>query len=258
MIIVKIQGGVGNQMFQWACGSSLAETNKTDLYLETTSYRYDAKRKFKLSGFNNIQKKLNSSVEILDGWVPRNINMVVDDFKTFDFPEGDLFLNGYWQSERYFSFNKEQIKSDFDLSEYSEVLSDFPELENSVSLHVRRTDYLASNGYHPVQDLNYYTGALELLNKDYEKIFIFSDDIDWCKQNIKFDNLVFIDNTDEFESLCLMSNTRHNITANSSFSWWAAWLNKNKDKKVICPKLWFGDITNLSTENIVPETWISI
>jgi hypothetical protein len=93
---------------------------------------------------------------------------------------------------------------------------------------------------------------------NYDQLLIFSDDIDWCKNNLQFKNMVFIENQNTFEDIWLMSLCKHNIIANSSFSWWGAWLNKKSDKIVIAPNDWFGPNSNLNTSNIVPQTWIKL
>lgn len=251
MIVIRVQGGLGNQMFQWACGRAEAIRRSTNLLLEVTPFRYDAKRKFQLNLFSNINSVLeNKKVALVDGWLPSGLLQVNDDFRTFQFPSGDLFLNGYWQSEKYFSDMRDIIKKDFDLTTYSSILANYPGINDGVSMHIRRTDYVTSGGFHPVQDLNYYQNALDVINGDYSHIWVFSDDIEWCKENIKFPNCHFVHNSNETESLLLMSKCRHNITANSSFSWWAAWLNDNVDKQVVMPSKWFGEVSNLEWTNI--------
>lgn len=258
MIILRIQGGLGNQMFQWACGRNLSIQRKSSLSVEVLSYQFDIKRSFRLNLFKNISKSLNLDVNIYDKWIPRGPQIVNDDFKTFSFPSGSVYLDGYWQSELFFKNNSKEIKKDFDLSDFYYIIDKFPQIKDSVSLHIRRTDYITSNGFHPVQPIDYYLNGLESLNKDYENIFVFSDDIDWCRENIKLKSCLFMDNQTDFESLCLMSHAKHNIIANSSFSWWAAWLNETPSKKVIAPKTWFGEASNLESNRITPETWILI
>lgn len=260
MIVMRVQGGLGNQMFQWACARALSKSRNKKIFLEITNYKFDARRKFQLNFFPHIHKLiLDKQVSLIDGWLPKGITQVNDDFQTFEFPDADsLFLNGYWQSEKYFKEIKDTIINDFTLDTYIDIKKDYPEIEKSVSLHVRRTDYVTSNGFHPVQSMDYYSRALDELKGDYARIYVFSDDISWCKENIKFDNCFFVDNDDVMQSLLLMKSCKHNVTANSSFSWWAAWLNQNKDKKVICPSQWFGEISNLNSEHVYPENCVII
>ena len=127
----------------------------------------------------------------------------------------------------------------------------------SISLHVRRTDYVTSNGFHPVQTVEYYNKAIETIGS-YDQILVFSDDINWCKENLNYDNVLFVENQDNLEDMWLMSLCDHNIIANSSFSWWGAWLNQNKDKIVIAPKNWFGSQSNLNDLDIIPNNWVKI
>jgi hypothetical protein len=126
-----------------------------------------------------------------------------------------------------------------------------------VSLHVRRTDYVTSNGYHPVQSIEYYKNAIDIIG-DYDYIFVFSDDIQWCKDNLKFKNMVFMEGFSDIEDLHIMSLCQNNIIANSSFSWWGAWLNIHPEKKIIAPTNWFGEQANLNTSDMIPSDWIKI
>ena len=128
-------------------------------------------------------------------------------------------------------------------------------MENTVSLHVRRTDYVNLQNYHPIAAIQYYKDALDLIEHD--KVVVFSDDINWCKKNFKFNNMVFIEGNSNIEDLYLMSMCNNNVIANSSFSWWAAWLNKNEYKKIVAPKVWFGPAAP-SDKDIIPDTWIKI
>jgi hypothetical protein len=128
---------------------------------------------------------------------------------------------------------------------------------NTVSMHIRRGDYVEANDFHPVQNIEYYEKALDMIG-DYQKLLIFSDDIEWCKTNLQFRNINFCDGFSPIEDMMIMSRCSHNIIANSSFSWWAAQLNENEKKKVIAPTKWFGPKLNLETKDIIPETWIKI
>lgn len=255
MILSRIQGGLGNQMFQWACARSLSLQRSCKFDLETITFRFDRLRKFRLDTFPNVRKLLEASEVLnyedysLNDYLPIN-----DNFQTFEFPEGNLLLNGYWQSEKYFAIHENVIRNDFDLSSFDYLVALFPDVSDSISLHVRRTDYLLSNDYHSVMSIDYYERAIDLIGRNH-KIFVFSDDIDWCKQNLIFDNIRFIDLENEFETMYLMSKAKHNIIANSSFSWWGAWLNSNSEKIVVAPTNWFGAAANLDSSNIVPEIW---
>ncbi len=132
--------------------------------------------------------------------------------------------------------------------------------DNTCSIHVRRGDYLNSPNHHPVQNMNYYMKAIKQMPKD--SIFlIFSDDISWCKANFPDvpEKFIFVEGNADYEDLLLMSLCKNNIMCNSTFSWWGAWLNKNPNKKVIAPSVWFGPAyANHNTEDLYCEGWIKI
>jgi hypothetical protein len=122
-----------------------------------------------------------------------------------------------------------------------------------ISIHVRRGDYLHQQYHHPICSAEYYSQAIDLINENIP-IVIFSDDINWCKENIKAD--FYIENNKNYEDLYLMTKAKHNIIANSSFSWWGAWLNKNPDKIVVAPGIWFGEgYLHLDLSDLIPEEW---
>jgi hypothetical protein len=261
MIITKIQGGLGNQMFQYAYGRYLSEKFEMQLLIDKKFYEQNLspKRYFLLNYFDDIDLDFDFDSIPKDMKIFRiDDNFKFKELKNLDKNFGYYFF-GYWQSEKYFIDSEKLIRNSFRAKpETVEKLSKISELNsNSVSLHIRRTDYLASNGYHPVQTIEYYKNALDLIG-DYDNLFIFSDDIDWCKSNLNFKNMIFRENHSEIEDLFLMSYCKNNIIANSTFSWWGAWLNNNKDKKVIAPAKWFGTEANLNEENIIPASWIKI
>lgn len=254
MIISRLQGGLGNQMFQWAYGRSLEIKYNTKLYLETSSYS-NTFRSYSMNKFPNMTSELFrpsniKCIEIVDSYFYNEIDL---DKKS------NYFLNGYWQSEQYFINIEDTIRKELAPSnEILEKLKKTPLLDtNTISIHIRRTDYVTSNGFHPVQSLEYYENAIKAIG-DYDYLFVFSDDIQWCKNNLTFNNIIFMEGLSDVEDLWLMSMCKHNVIANSSFSWWAAWLNNNPDKKVIAPNNWFGSQTNLNTSDLLPKEWIKI
>jgi hypothetical protein len=265
MIVSKIQGGLANQMFQWAYGKNLSLTHDINFYLDISFYKNQfgsTYRQFSLNKFPNLEYKI-----FQNNWHEDDkfdIKVLNDDlvFRQLNYSDtSHFYLNGYWQSEKFFYDNKETIIQclNFNSGFIEKIQIKYPHVFNYdvVSMHIRRTDYTTSNGYHPVQPISYYEQSLEILG-DYDYLYIFSDDIDWCKSNIKFKNVVFIEELEDVEDLWLMSLCKHNIIANSSFSWWGAWLNNNRDKKVIAPKKWFGDHVNLNTSDLLPYSWIKI
>ena len=143
------------------------------------------------------------------------------------------------------------------LEKKNELIEKYPmSTQGSVSLHIRRGDYV-SNWVHPVLPMDYYFSGLEIV-KNYENILIFSDDIEWCKENLKFKKSVFVENLSNIDSIWLMSLCENNIIANSSFSWWGAFLNSNNSKKIICPKNWFGVGSGIDSTSICPYDWTII
>lgn len=181
-----------------------------------------------------------------------------------------VYLKGYWQSEKYFLDYEDIIRYDFTLkhklsdesARYAQMITD----STSIGLHVRRGDYVnnpSTNDYHGVCSLDYYKKAVSIINdlNINPYFFIFSDDLAWVKENLDFiEKKVFIeldDNIPDCEEMYLLSQCNHNIIANSSFSWWGAWLNQNPNKVVIAPKRWFAD-TSIDTSDLIPKTWTRI
>jgi len=176
------------------------------------------------------------------------------------FESSVMFANSYFQSEKYFSHNRNSILEilspseehlDYITDKYGQVL------KNSTSLHVRRGDYLNLKHVHsPLYETDYYPKALSKISTD--SILVFSDDISWCKQNINDSRISFVENEEDYMDLYIMSMCDNNIIANSTFSWWGAWLNSNADKQVIAPSQWFGHSMNEPTEDLIPKDWIVI
>lgn len=153
-------------------------------------------------------------------------------------------ITGYLQTEKYFKHVEDEIRELLTFQDVVQKQADrlFPNVDTeTVSIHVRRGDYVDKQAYHPLCTPEYYQAAInEFTDRNYHFV-IFSDDQEYCKEFFGTqENILYIDNTNPFVDLCLMSMCNHNIIANSSFSWWAAWLNKNKGKKVIAPRQWFG------------------
>jgi hypothetical protein len=268
MVITKLQGGLANQIFQWSYGKYLSEKYNTPLYLDTTSYLNQVgitKREFSLNKFPNLKYQILPSDRNISNLSnePEKIKLqtISDNFNFNELNynnDSHYYLNGYWQSEKYFKDIEDNIRKELKIPKH--VLDKFSKLpinENNVSIHIRRTDYVKLNDYHPVQSIEYYQKGLDII-AEYDNIFVFSDDINWCKSNLQFDNMIFIEGFDDVEDLWLMSLCKHNIIANSSFSWWGAWLNNNPNKKVIAPDNWFGQKVNINTNDLIPENWIRI
>ena len=260
MINMTIMGGLGNQLFQWACARNLQEKYGHYIEYDYSFYSGQAWRSLHLDDFKNIiLNKVDVNYTLGNARINDGFNY--DNFIRYDLTQTQrkYHLYGYWQSEKYFKENEDIIRNNLDIDSDTKyyINNKYPFLDNEkvVSIHIRRTDYVTSNGYHPVQTISYYEQALDQL--EYDKVLVFSDDIPWCKQTLKFNNMVFAEDNTNVQDLYIMSMCDDNVVANSSFSWWAAWLNKNVNKKIIAPSKWFG-VGAPSYADIVPESWIKI
>lgn len=285
MIITELTGGLGNQMFQYAFGRYISYLNETPLKI---CYRVNKNfpRQYELFYFQIIEnfaskleifklKGLNKT-SLLNKIVNRFIfhkNLLLQKKYYYDksilescLNSKNIYLKGYWQSKNYFKGIEEIIKKEFTLKnrfikyklpEKSKILK-----TNSVSVHIRRGDYLSPSSLQNLGlcSLKYYEAAIAYI-KSKEKnpvFFIFSDDIKWVKTNLNIDlSLYYIENNPGYLDMHLMSLCKHNIIANSSFSWWGAWLNNNQEKIVIAPKKWFFK-KERENETPVLKNWIKL
>jgi hypothetical protein len=212
---------------------------------------------------NNIFSKIN--FKFLEGGFDK---FSESNFYFSEIPEIDnnLILSGYFQSEKYFKDYEKEIKDIFNFE--SDILNKYKDILNkkNCSLHIRRGDFLNLEKLHPVQDLDYYKKAISHFDND-TNFLIFSNDTEWCKLNLNkdvigSDNLFFIENNNPQDDLLLMSKCDSNIIANSTFSWWGAWLNQNPNKKVIAPLNWLGEeyskMIKFKYDDLIPKEWISI
>ena len=292
MVIFELIGGLGNQMFQYAAARSLSLRMKTSLRLDISTFEsYKLHQGFELGRVFNapIDVAGRHDLKRILGWkchpnarrfltrsalkVIRGKNFVVEPH--FDYwPEinrlnNNCYLSGYWQSEKYFIDYSEQIRSDFTfklpLNEENLKLLDQINQVNSVSLHIRRGDYISNPKaaeVHGTCPLDYYNSAVKHIAEKIEcpNFFIFSDDILWAKKNLKIDYphefLNGNQGAESYNDMRIMSMCKHNIIANSSFSWWGAWLNSNPNKIVVAPNQWFakGD----KTKDLIPSEWVRI
>ncbi len=257
-IIVDIVGpshinyGLGNQLFQVASALSYAKDHGFTAYfpcLRSPWYGQYTK---------NIFRKLNT-----DPIQERVLAYTEPSFYFSQLPvkeESLLISNSYLQSPKYFESNRQHILDTLNLAadeekylkdKYESFLSG-----ESCSLHVRRGDYLKSKNYHTcLWDTDYYRQALDLM--DAQTVLVFCDDQEWARDQFPQDKFTIVTEEDHLE-LFLMSYCKNNIIANSTFSWWGAWMNKNKDKKVISPAKWFGEAAKISPKDLIPENWITL
>ena len=270
-------GGMGNQMFQYALGRNLSLKHNVPLkfdlsFLKNRNMGSFVYRDYDLDLFNVVSDfNINTESQIFVASEP-HFHYSFDLVKSIDRLLNNnvsILLDGYWQSPLYFSDFENQIKQDFifidkieDSSEYIKEMLNKINYTNSILVNIRRTDYL-NTSFHGVMKMDYINNAKSVIESKVENphYFIFSDDIDWCKENIKFENMTIVDHSykgDRFGYyLQLMLNCKHFIIPNSTFAWWAAWLNNSPDKIVITPKQWFTD-NNINTNDIIPSDWIRI
>lgn len=293
MIIIKLQGGLGNQMFQYAFATILAKKKDSTLLIDTDFFKRVEKkpgftpRSFELNIFENAYLEANQiqlssffNLSFLDK-IKRKLKLnypKIYNESFFGFNQTALniktpvYLNGYFQSYKYYKAYEETIHQLFvfhtdKLDTRNKELLSIIKNTNTISVHLRRGDYVEdkmTQEFHGCCSQEYYSEAITLLVdrfKDFTLVF-FSDDTNWVKE--QFGNLpypkLFIDNNcddNDWIDMLLMSSCQHNIIANSSFSWWAAWLNKNTDKTVIAPKEWFKK-KELNIVSLIPDEWIKI
>ncbi len=296
VIIVNLKGGLGNQMFQYALGYTLSKNKKVPLYFDLRLMEEEkikpsprnVSRDFDLDIFG-IKKEIVSKKDLIRTiQFPNNyrlrkyISIILDNLNLFVFYEKkrlfnerifnnnfkNIYLDGLWQSEKYFrDFRDEILKIyNFEIIKEKEKNINFLkriDFSKSVCLNVRRTDFI-NNPEHNVVNINYYKNAVRnfrnILGDDF-KIYVFSDDLEWCKKNLKFNNIEFVEHEYAgykfYDYLYLMSSFKNFIIPNSSFGWWACWLSKYKDKVIMTPERWSGLIDECLID-IVPPSWIRV
>jgi hypothetical protein len=277
MIIAKLMGGMGNQMFQYAISRNLSLKYNVPLKIDLSFLQNKnmgpnfVYRDYDLNLFNVCEDFEVSLDNVIMVSQPQ-FNYSQDLIDSLEKPvrEGfNILLNGYWQSPLFFSDYESQIREDLKFKDDIEnqsgeikELLDKIKSSNSVMINVRRTDYLNTT-FHGVMEMDYINKAKELIESKVKNVnyFVFSDDVEWCKENIKYENMTIVDHSykgDKFGYyLQLMMNCKHFIIPNSTFAWWAAWLNNDSSKIVIAPKQWFTD-DNINTADLIPSNWIRI
>lgn len=260
MITVKLIGGLGNQLFQYAFGRSLSSDLNTELFFDLSHYDSEYAKSlrhefytlnyFKIEDINaeKFPNEIESSSK-LSYYKERDFNEITGfpSLKNFDALELPAHFEGYWQTEKYFMHNEKLIRKDFQFKtpikgKNKKIAKDISD-NNAVAMHIRRGDYLNYTKFGTCST-DYYKRSVEFIEKqvDNPKFFIFSDDHLWVKENIHIPHPTYrVTNNDVengHEDLRLMSLCNHFIIANSSFSWWGAWLSENKDKIVTTPQPW--------------------
>lgn len=291
MITIRLSGGLGNQMFEYAAARALALRNGTEVRLDL-AYLLDRTprpwpfritfREYELDIFlvaGTIAKKRETPLWFLGmpgtalDMLYRRIFKPRGTERQFQFdpsfltlPDG-TYLDGHWQSPKYFAGYEDVIRADFtfqdEMPDATRMLGDKIAEEESVCVHVRRADFIGSN--HEICDKAYYDRGIAELGKrtQIEKIYVFSDDTAWCKKHISFGAISVVVVGEEYAGrknsghLYLMQKCRHFVIANSSFSWWAAWLAHHAEKIVIAPRRWFRD-ERVDSSDIAPPEWIRL
>ena len=282
-------GGLGNQLFQYAMSRRIAYFEDSPIKLDPSEFQDYNLRKYRLSYFNIIEN-IASPDEIASLKKSRNKKMtllalgLIDKIQPYYWRSfikerhfhfdpnmlkvsGNAYLEGYWQSEKYFKDIENIIRSEFTLKhnpdplnkEIAQKIMD----SDSVSIHIRRGDYVlnaAINQFHGTCSLDYYYQAIDKIKTvvHHPHFFVFSDEPKWVQESLKIeDPVTFIAHNGpdkDYQDLWLMSLCRHHIIANSTFSWWGAWLCTNKDKKIFAPERWFNSSKH-NTDDLIPEAW---
>lgn len=292
MIIVRLMGGLGNQMFQYAFGRCLSERNNSEVKLDTSSFpeRTPANGSYVVRNYDldvfDISPQFATDIEIsslskrtsmplLDRLLNKALgykdSVVLEPHFHFspivhESPD-NRYLIGYWQSPKYFAEIESSIRREFSFREPPSVEAQrmLEQIEGvtSICVNVRRGDFV-TNPFHGSYGIDYFQAADAVLKEriaDYQ-YFVFSDDIEWCEANLEFDvPSTFVSHEyagSKFEDyLRLMSACKHFVIPNSSFAWWAVWFNQDPEKIVIAPKAWFQD-PKFDTRDLIPETWIRL
>lgn len=287
MVIVRLMGGLGNQMFQYATGRALADQRGCDLCLDLRNLKRDNLRDYQLSHYG-VRAEICSSSELLR-W-PYWARKIIAQLPTIglrrhwysepsftyseirDFGARTQMLDGYFQSERYFKFIADRLKQEFSprmtLPNAMEQIAQDIRVTNSVSIHVRAGDYMSDPGVaavHGVCSKEYYRQAIDIMRDRVldPKFFVFSDDMKWARTILDLPvESVWVEGNHRRPEvdIHLMSLCQHQIIANSSFSWWGAWLGSvghAGGQIVIAPEPWFND-ARLPDFDLVPERWVRL
>jgi hypothetical protein len=257
MISCKLAGGLGNYMFQIGAAASLAKEVDTTFVVDNRDI---------MQAHNNVSLYTNNWFRKITFGIP-TVEYIWEEGPQFEYDklplQNNLKLVGHFQSHKY--LNREVIVSLYNIDDLiaemcnnSETISSTLQKitqSDSVSIHVRRGDYLNLPLHHPTCTIEYYQSAIETVGtaKEY---FVFSDDYEWCVRH--FHTATVVHGFADWVDLYFMSKCKNNIIANSSFSWWGAWLNNNQDKRIIAPSVWFGPAKEFNTKDLLPMEWIRI
>ncbi|WP_322630147.1 alpha-1,2-fucosyltransferase [Halothiobacillus sp.] len=283
-IIVRLKGGLGNQIFQFARGYSLAIENHAELYLDLSYFHRDARHGgFMLRDWSLPASVHETSLGGIPSWLIRideklnyfgsrwlDVGLISENGRRSS-KRNRVIVDGYWQHVRFFENHERAIRAflqpTVELSDDASALKERIDLGSSaVALHIRRGDYLSdpsARQVHGVLGVEYYERAVRYIHSHVEDpyFFVFSDDIEWAESNLRLaDRMEFVRLTDSSPvvDMYLMSRCQHNVIANSTYSWWAGWLNASSQKTVVAPKNWFNDPVSNRNTSIVPPEWVRL
>ncbi len=280
-VISRLQGGLGNQLFQYAVARAMCLRLNAQMLLDDNALKNDPKRRCELGAFRFpstlpvVSRPDGGRTGLLARWFDR-VEILRE--KHFEFdpeivmlrPGTSLHLIGYWQTEKYFQAVADQIRADLQLAspldKKNQIMLDEISAVTAVSLHFRRGDYITEKhtaAYHGTPSEGYYRRAVAMMQERAPDVhlFVFSDEPQWVKDHFKPNAPMKVVDINSPESpaadLRLMSACKHHILANSSFSWWGAWLNPLVDRMVIAPNRWFQEAKS-NTVDLLPDKWLAI
>lgn len=294
MITVRLKGGLGNQLFQYATAKALAAKHRTSVafdlsvLLKKEAHAWHTPREYELAtlGIPSVEPSLVEKLafgladvparKLLQRIVRRSISAKVYHEKSFNYDpdietktSARTYLNGHFPSERYFKGIEPLLRTELQfMGQPDASVVRRIKASCSVSVHIRRGDYLTNPSalhYHGLCSLAYYQQAIAYMASQHPDIhiFVFSDDLAWARQHLSFPFPIdYVEGNlgeNSYLDMQLMSLCRHHIIANSSFSWWGAWLNPSPDKIVVAPKRWFADeAAQRQAQDIIPDSWIQL
>jgi hypothetical protein len=285
MRFVKLWGGLGNQLFQYVFGrhlecvtgdkvcfvSSNCNSDLTDLKINKFNLQLNScsEESFLYSGYFESNYRFKRKMFQLFPFINSDVLVESKNTKLVDSSNCHILYDGYWQNLQYLEYQSDKIKSLFKLKEIdlfrnSPFINDIISHPNSVSVHLRRGDFLSS-GYHQCLSMDYYKTAIDKMSSLVSEplFFIFTNDLDWAKEEFNsYRDIVFVDHSllldSDLYDFYLMTQCKHSIIANSTFSWWAAWLNDFVNKTQIAPERWYRGSSNELAKKILDESWIIV